>query len=283
MTELGERIRRANLVPDESNLDQLYSSDLSTLLLTDIRAKKEGRMTELSEKKDQLPSREGIESQPAPRSPRGRHRLRLAATVTAFLTVAAAGILISLLTRGEPVATDPLGVAERFVEARTAGDAETLMSLLADDVIIGTEWPGLPETVAEYASLVELEQAIGWTRHFEPCTLVPGGDNRLRCNYALETDLTRALDLGTFGLNTVMLTVEDGRISFVDDNFAFDANGWAEEVWTPFYEWILANHPDDLETMMTGTTLIRSRLTPESIDLWATRFAEYAEYANGSG
>ena len=96
--DIESRVKRANLITRDEQLEQLFGDETSNRLLLDILAKKEGRMTDT--RPDQQPTPEKAQRS-APTQPRKRFRPGVA--LAAFLIVVAVGVAFAIV--GNPGST----------------------------------------------------------------------------------------------------------------------------------------------------------------------------------
>jgi hypothetical protein len=73
--------------------------------------------------------------------------------------------------------------------------------------------------------------------------------------------------------------VRDGRIDGFTEQIEYRENGFNDEVWEPFLQWLIANHPDEVSIMYTDASASRHSTTDESIALWERRSREYVDAA----
>jgi hypothetical protein len=70
--------------------------------------------------------------------------------------------------------------------------------------------------------------------------------------------------------------VGDGKIVSAANTIAFMTNGFSEQVWEPFADWVATTYPDDVVRMYDSGAQTEFRLTEESVQLWEQRSREYA-------
>ncbi len=167
--------------------------------------------------------------------------------------------------------SEPEAIARGFLDAAGDYDGERAMSYLTDDGIAS-----IADTPEEAALSLAMMEAHRWKQTITGCE--QQGDSpdsvTIRCTFDLHILGSDQLGLGPFGGNYWDLTIRDGKIFSVFQEFPFDTNGVAELMWDPLAEWIAAEHPEDVAVMYdAGQTMFR--LTVESIRLWAQRVPEY--------
>ena len=114
--DVESRVKRANLITRDEQLEQLFGDETSNRLLLDILAKKEGRMTDT--RPDQQPTPEKAQ-RTAPTQPQKRFRLGVA--LAAVLIVVAVGVVFATVSNpGSTVAEvepGPVSSLEDFAGA----------------------------------------------------------------------------------------------------------------------------------------------------------------------
>jgi hypothetical protein len=83
------------------------------------------------------------------------------------------------------------------------------------------------------------------------------------------------IGLGPYTGNYWRLTVGDGRIVAAQRDIAFMTNGFSDQIWEPFAEWVSIEHRDDVLAMCTDERQGMQRVTHDSIRLWEQHTAEY--------
>lgn len=277
--DVEARIRRANLLPRDEQLEQLYDPDLSNLLLDDTRALKEGRMTRTNDRIDtqdgDLITEPDVEI-PGPAQPkRRRESLRPAIAIGMMIAVAAVFVAIAG-TRPTEVAS-PSQVAERFIEARNAYDADAVLSLLAPDSFIGAEIHPFVKTTEDYPDLIAVERAEGRQMLVEECIETPNVPGKMVCSYMVESDISRALGVGPFGGSRLNMVIEDGQIKSIYNRFSYRSyNALAFE---PYLEWLEKNHPGEIDIFFGEAGLPASPW----VDLWEQRIDEFVAHIESGG
>jgi hypothetical protein len=239
------RVRRANLISREQHLERLYDDDLSRRLLRDINSKKEGRMSEMTDRPETVtvgdgPSTKGT-SHPAPtRGP----RLRSPALVPAILTaVIAIGVIVGLLVWDSTpeVAETPVEIAEQFMAALNDHDADAVLALMAEDGVFN-------DADKEDRNELRMEELLG-SAYDVDCVEPPGQfepTTRVRCSYAFSDDIMRATGTAPITGYYGFKIDEDGRITLADNTLEGRDRLAAHGV---FWKWIDENHPEDKELM----------------------------------
>jgi len=116
------RVKRANPITSDEQLDQLFGVDTLDRFLLEVVAKKEGRMTET--KPEQQPTPEKVDAQLTEAQP--RKRFRPSFVLAAFIAVIAVGAVIMFTGDAEsPVASNPPVEADNvtvYPKGPTVGD-----------------------------------------------------------------------------------------------------------------------------------------------------------------
>ena len=85
------------------------------------------------------------------------------------------------------------------------------------------------------------------------------------CTFALHAMGSEKLGRGPFGGNTFHLTVLNGKVTRVEENWPYLENGFSEEIWEPFAARVVQEHPADTRAMYTDSSLTGPRLRPQVI------------------
>jgi hypothetical protein len=250
-----------------------------------------------------------IDTEPTPTRPPSRHRWPIIA-VAAAAVVAIVVVGLVLATRDDDpndqipaattVAPDPATAAEEvaqgFVEAYGALDVDGALTYLADDAYI----PGLIDpfttedvqgTRDELRLSISMLEAHRYQQMGESCDEQSGSTTvtDVRCTFEFHSLGSDELGFGPFSGNYFDLTVRDagGDSSgnrwppqIVRASYHFDDERFSSQVWSPFADWMEANHLDDAAVMYSPTTAggeMGVRLTDESIQLWGQHIREYVQ------
>lgn len=164
-----------------------------------------------------------------------------------------------------------LGVAEAFMEAWVAGDGDAVVGMFsAEATIDGVETRRLQPLRDWYRALGSEFQSGG-------CYLRSNlsGPTTVLCDYRYQNKLARALGREPVA-GSFELFVDSGRIAYVG-GAGGEGGIWGKSafisVYDMFMEWVLINHPDDMERMYAGS---RPLLDPTSIALWEQHTDELA-------
>lgn len=99
----------------------------------------------------------------------------------------------------------------------------------------------------------------------------------VRCAYDFHGIRSDEIGLGPYSDNYWDLTVRDGTIVSAANTVAFTTNGFSQQMWEPFAEWVATKYPDDVLRMYDSGEQTNLRLTEESVQLWEQRSREYAQ------
>lgn len=202
----------------------------------------------------------------------GPSRNRPGIGIAAAAAVLVAGALLFNLTDDNPVANQPrpaIAVATAFVEAYAAFDLDLASSYLAADADLsrldgGQEgWRlGNAWLAASGAEIVLGECAQG------------ASVASVACPFDFHGLGSNEIGLGPYGRSVFDLTVENGQVTAAAIGWSYVGNGFSDEMWVPFANWIQTNYPEDMAAMYSDG--INSQLlTEESIDLWKRHVGEY--------
>jgi hypothetical protein len=172
-----------------------------------------------------------------------------------------------------PSDPDALPIATNFVEAFGAFDADRAITYLADDAIIQLD----ATTPEELPRLLSFWKAMGFEQILDgPCavTATYAAGTQVRCPFDFHAIRSDEIGLGPYGGSYWDLTVRDGQIVIVRQDF--DIGTFSGEMWEPFAAWVEDNYPDDGEVMYNAD-YTNFQLTRKSIRLWEERTEEYVD------
>lgn len=212
----------------------------------------------------------------------GRRRWAVSGAVAMAVAVAAVAIGFTLWPagtgddRGDGSASDPVSsqsadeeVAQGFVDAYTAGDADQAASYLAPGV---QPWDGWRFDVRRDAA---------WGREYfvQPCRAVSSSSEgtTVGCAFAYHVLHSRELGLGPFTDNAFEVVVADGKVARVSVSYSFSDNGQSQ-LYEAMGSWISEEHPGDWARMNSQEGVApadRSRW----LSLWKRYSREYADAA----
>lgn len=260
-----EQLRRANPEPDPTALRR-HLQDITNSTPT------------IATRSDPMDTRTPTSQTRPPAKQRRRWLPALVAGVLVLLV----GIPFLVARNGGGVfglfQASPVEVAERYMEARNAYDADSAQSVLADDV----EMHDVP-IISDLGELgASFEALRGYEFQFSPYECVETDDGppaRVVCTYMMDTNLSRIVGYppvqGSFNF-----TVSDGRIVRLIHNFNF--NEFSVNVYDEFLTWLETAHPGGFDQLFRIEGNVSTpRLTPEALDLIPIYVAEYEESLNG--
>jgi hypothetical protein len=232
-----------------------------------------------------------IDTKPTPTRPR-HHRWPIVAAAAAAALAAVVGGLVLTASEDEPEA--PTGpptstvdtapataqqIARDFLAAYGAFDVDQALSSLTDEALADlSATPGQPNARAEFRLALALLEGQGYQQTITGCEASTGSSSAttVRCSYDFHGIRSDEMGLGPYSGNSWELTVHDGKIVAATNKIAFATNGFSDQVWEPFAEWIATTYPDDVASMYTeGQT--NFRLTEQSVQLWQQRSREYVD------
>jgi hypothetical protein len=224
------RVRQANLVTREPQLDQLFGADLSARLLEEIRHRLAGTashpavgdpVTEIENfentkrRSDQMDTTTTVDTKsPSPAPPRRWMPALVAATAVFVL-----GVPAVLLLGGSPFGgSSPTAVeiAEAYIEARNAYDSDRARELVAQGFVT-TEPPDAFSGLEQIELAFQTHGAYGIQYTQGECradaNTVPTMDV-VRCEYQFSSELHRIAELPPQPVSFTFV-IEDGRITSV--------------------------------------------------------------------
>lgn len=171
-----------------------------------------------------------------------------------------------------------LAVARQFLDARAAYDGATVRELFAagasvrDDLLRDENGSFLAFDEIDFVGFSEMERATGVRFRDTRCDVSSPG--RVRCTYTWENAWSVAIGDDKYVGNSFVLDVSEGRIDQLTHTFAVGTAGSDEgHISQTVTQWLLANHPEDLPTMVDPNGF--ARYSPEAIALWETHTAEF--------
>ena len=172
----------------------------------------------------------------------------------------------------------PVEIAERYMEARNAYDADSARSVLADDVQM-FDTPIISD-LGELSAGFEALRAYEF--QFSPYECVEGTAGpgaTVACTYMMDTNLSRAVGYQPIA-GSFSFTISDGRIVTLRHNFNFSEFG--PNVYDQFVTWLEAAHPGGFDQLFRIVGDVSTPwLTPEALELVPIYIAEFEESMNG--
>lgn len=218
-------------------------------------------------------------STPVRRSP-GAWRAGVAAAIV-VLVIGSVGLYASQRAADEPTdqpttvttlveGSGELAVAESFAQARSDGDAESVLVLLADDAVVSM---GPASSKGEIAMEMRWQEATGLAFSFDRCESQDGsaGDAKARfsCFVSWTGAVAASLGHGTDSFEYSVEVADNKIVSAV----LVDLGEYSATTWRPFLTWMQENHDSEIAAMYTPEW--HAVLTDESIELWTLRTAEF--------
>ena len=222
-----------------------------------------------------------IDSNPA--DPRSHHAWLLTAVAVVLLVIAASAVALILRDDSRPAnqpppveQLTPMQVANEFVAAYTAYDADTVASLLAPDADVA----GLFQR-SDWRLGLRYMQAIRMRLLLTPCEETASSSSRtmVECLFAFHALGSEALGLGPFPGGAFGLTIRDGKVidAGVGVQYALTNDAFKTQMGEPFAAWMRAKYPGQVDLLYTDATMTAPRITEHSVPLWETRTREYVE------
>ena len=231
----------------------------------------------------------------------GSRRRRLVWATGALAAAAAAAVVIWMPGSTEPDAgpafpptpptppTQAEQLATDFVEAFAAFDQDRAASMLAADAIVSEGDDSAlavlrlgdgPGEAYQWRRYNRWWRAIGLDFDLDSCTaadlLATGAV--VECGYRLQALRSEALGRGPFGGSTFRITIENGQVSDAHLTGVNSAEGFVDQMWDPFWEWLLQTHPDDGSRLNVWRySQADEDAVARSMRLWAQRSQEYAD------
>jgi hypothetical protein len=171
-------------------------------------------------------------------------------------------------------------VAMGFVDAYGAFDADRAMTYLTDEAIAEMSGSAAGANTREELRLeLALLEAQGYAQTISGCEHQADSTSgaEVRCAYDFHVIRSDEIGLGPYSDNYWDLTVRDGKVVSAANTVAFMTNGFSDQLWEPFAQWVATNYPDDVLRMYDNGGQTNARLTEESIQLWEQRSREYAQ------
>lgn len=186
-------------------------------------------------------------------------------------------IIESAPAPARPPETPAEQVANGYVQAHAGYEAERAVSYMSEQLSEDTD---VVESLLEDIRWLE---AVDGQYLLRPCEEVSTDEDGtlVRCGFDMHAMRSEELGFGPFGDNWFIFTVRDGALSRVHLSVAYLSNGFSEQVWVPFEEWVSREHPRDAEVMYWDSPANNQASTDEeSLQLWELRTREYAEVAS---
>jgi hypothetical protein len=216
-----------------------------------------------------------------------RRRTTVAVTLALAASVAAGAFLVSTLDKGTRSTDEPAGdpgdgasaiVATKFLDRLAAYDFEGLTSYLAEDAVVTLSEPTRDRS--ELLRQVLWSSAAGYRIVSRECTDGAGSAERsvVLCDFEYHGLGSDQLGKGPYGGATFRITVENGRIVSAVMTNPYETNGFQDEVWDPFANWMATKHSEDAALMYADwPDFARQAIDARSTELWAQYVQAYIE------
>lgn len=170
--------------------------------------------------------------------------------------------------------TQSVALAREYMTARDSWDTAAVRALIQEGVDV--------EGYSAADELIEFERATGWRYRIIICTeSSPSPAAQVKCSYVFENDWTEALGIAPITRSQFDFVIVEDRLESVSHtpNFLTISN----RAWDPFLEWLRANHPDDITTMLDFVdNAPLPKTSPEAIMLWISRTEGFVGFASQS-
>ena len=198
----------------------------------------------------------------ADRDDRSRRRLRFVGALAASAAAVATVVVVASTRDGNPDSAPPVSppprdslvaeaeqISTRFFEALAAFDRDVAATYVAAGAkpTLGTVMRGESE-LDPWALRNRFDEATGWkVTDLAGCDALTtqAPQIEVRCEYTAHQLGSERLGRGPFGSNVLNVSVRDGVIVGTSLMMAHSTNGFAVNMYEPFWEWIWANHPND--------------------------------------
>ena len=176
----------------------------------------------------------------------------------------------------DPAGVSAVEVADGFVAAHAAHDADAVIGYLARDFVGGEalgDFGRYPEEIRLWLSLSAAQRG---QNTLQPCVEVGSSADgvEVRCPFDAHGFGSEELGFGPYTGQTWIITVRDGEIVAARTEWN-NIEHMIQEVVEPFGQWVQANHPDDFAVMYIDGNPTDFRLSERSVEAWELRLGEY--------
>ena len=214
-------------------------------------------------------------AEPAADSPRRRNWPIIGVAAAAVVLIVGLGVW-TLLTANESEPAAP-STREEFGEAMLTAfdshDGDAAVTLLGTDPDIDVFGTDTPDELRDLAGWFE---AVEWRFDSQGCTT--SGAEQVTCGVRQRNEWSEAVQFEPV-FAQLRLDVADGQITKVE--YEFDFSAWSPNVFEPFANFVVANHPGDVQTMWRIEDGFAPKLTEDALALFDQYSAEYAEAVAG--
>ena len=253
-----EQLRRANPEPNPATLRQQLHHAANPVPPVSVT------------RSNEMETQTIVQNQKPLRSPR-----KWLPAIASGAVVLLAGIVFVVLSRdgGLFASPTPLQVAQSYMEARNAWDADAARSLLADDVSM-IDSPII--TIDGFGP--EFEVLRVYEFQYEPFECIEYTEI-VKCTYLMTSNLQDIVGYPPIP-GSFELAIEDGQIVLL--HHLFNYNEFGTNVYDPFLTWLESAHPGSFDQLFRIEGAVATpRTTPEALELARTYVAEYDESLNG--
>ena len=169
----------------------------------------------------------------------------------------------------------PVEVANSYMEARNAYDAERAGALMTDDAFL----VDVHRMTREELEL-GFESLRVYGMRFDPFDCANRtGSTLVTCSYQMDSRLSQIVGFPPVE-GRIQFLVENGRITSLVHDFNFDE--YAPTVFEPYIEWLEEEHPGVKEQLfVVEDGVVTPILTDSSLDLAERYLDEYDRHLNG--
>jgi hypothetical protein len=188
----------------------------------------------------------------------------------------------TVVTVPDTVSEVERSAADRVVEALNAADIDALFAAMSESAPVVTRVERLPTpTITRSRELFEryirVDFAIGAQWTITKCSAASTRSS-IRCELENAEPLREAFGLDTLPALLLIDVDESGLIESFDLRWdvaqPIIVGAWLSDL-APFNDWVKATYPDDFEVMTINDEQIRT--SPESLELWTLRVAEFLD------
>ena len=217
-------------------------------------------------------------------------RHRRAGWEAAGLVAAAAAVAMLVWWQAAPDAADvepapPVDVptqaeqvATAFVEAWSDFDRPRIASYVADGATLRI-WPD-PVTPNSWRVANRWDEATGFVMHLDGCfeTFQVRDSMDVGCTFSVHQLGSEQLGRGPYHDYLFGVTVENGEVVDAGKDMFYEGSELGEEMYSPFWRWMDAEHPEDAEVMAAYADPASTGAEIDaSLQLWEQRTQDYVE------
>jgi hypothetical protein len=173
------------------------------------------------------------------------------------------------VAKSHPTDSPAVAVATGYLDAYTSFDRARAASYLVDDARMSgwKRWNRWLEATQFRPLLGSCEEST-----------TSAGRTRVVCPYDFHCLGSDELRRGPFPDNAYSVTIRDGEIVNMQDDVPFLTNGFSEQMWEPFADWVGKRYPQDAPVMYEDWPDADGQsLTDRSLKLWAQHTQDYID------